>query len=45
MDDDIRLQRGQSLRKIRRGESEPFYERFLLDKLNIAKIKEVKTGT
>jgi sulfide:quinone oxidoreductase len=33
------------LRKIRRGESEPFYERFLLDKLNIAKIKEVKTGT
>ena len=33
------------LRKIRRGESEPFYERFLLDKLNIAKIKEVRTGT
>jgi len=32
------------LRKIRRGESEPFYERFLLNKLNIAKIKEVKTG-
>ena len=31
------------LRKIRRGESEPFYERFLLDKLNIAKIKEVGT--
>ena len=30
------------LRKIRRGESEPFYERFLLDKLNIAKIKEVE---
>jgi sulfide:quinone oxidoreductase len=33
------------LRKMRRGESEPFYERFLLDKLNIAKIREVKTGT
>ncbi len=33
------------LRKVRRGESEPFYERFLLDRLNIAKIKEVKTGT
>jgi sulfide:quinone oxidoreductase len=33
------------LRKIRRGESEPFYERFLLDKLNIAKVKEVRTGT
>jgi len=33
------------LRKIRRGESEPFYERFLLDKLNIAKIKEVRIGT
>jgi sulfide:quinone oxidoreductase len=33
------------LRKMRRGESEPFYERFLLSKLNIAKIKEVKTGT
>jgi sulfide:quinone oxidoreductase len=33
------------LRKIRRGESEPFYERFLLDKLNIAKIKEVKTSS
>ena len=33
------------LRKIRRGESEPFYERFLLDRLNIGKIKEVKTGT
>jgi sulfide:quinone oxidoreductase len=30
------------LRKIRRGESEPFYERYLLDKLNIAKVKEVK---
>ena len=30
------------LRKIRRGESEPFYERFLLDKLNIAKIKETE---
>ena len=33
------------LRKIRRGETEPFYERFVLDKLNIAKIKEVRTGT
>jgi sulfide:quinone oxidoreductase len=30
------------LRKIRRGESEPFYERFVLDRLNIGKIKEVK---
>ena len=28
------------LRKVRRGESEPFYERFLLEKLNIRKIKE-----
>lgn len=28
------------LRKIRRGESEPFYERFLLDKLGVRKIKE-----
>jgi sulfide:quinone oxidoreductase len=28
------------LRKIRRGESEPFYERFVLDKLGIRKIKE-----
>jgi len=33
------------LRKMRRGESEPFYERFLLDKLNIAKIKEVTTSS
>jgi sulfide:quinone oxidoreductase len=33
------------LRKMRRGESEPFYERFLLDKLNITKIKEIRTGT
>jgi sulfide:quinone oxidoreductase len=33
------------LRKMRRGESEPFYERFVLDKLNITKIKEVRTGT
>ena len=32
------------LRKIRRGESEPFYERFLLDKLNIAKVKEIETA-
>lgn len=28
------------LHKIRRGESEPFYERFLLDKLQLRKIKE-----
>ncbi|MGE0425098.1 MAG: NAD(P)/FAD-dependent oxidoreductase [Reyranellaceae bacterium] len=28
------------LRKIRRGESEPFYERFVLDKLGLRKIKE-----
>lgn len=28
------------IRKIRRGESEPFYERFLMEKLNIKKIKE-----
>ncbi|BBC02771.1 putative NAD(P)/FAD-binding protein YdhS [Bradyrhizobium japonicum] len=28
-----------------RGESEPFYERFMPDKLNIAKIREVRTGT
>jgi sulfide:quinone oxidoreductase len=28
------------LRKIRRGESEPFYERFVLEKLGIHKIKE-----
>ncbi|MGY3484839.1 sulfide:quinone oxidoreductase [Bradyrhizobium sp. USDA 4011] len=33
------------LRKMRRGESEPFYERFVLDRLNIAKVKEVRTGT
>ncbi|WP_315705452.1 MULTISPECIES: FAD/NAD(P)-binding oxidoreductase [unclassified Bradyrhizobium] len=33
------------LRKMRRGTPEPFYERFLLDRLNIAKVKEVKTGT
>ena len=33
------------IRKIRRGESVPFYERFLLDRLNIAKIKEARTGT
>ncbi|MCK1453633.1 FAD-binding oxidoreductase [Bradyrhizobium sp. 35] len=25
--------------------SNPFYERFLLDKLNINKIKEIRTGT
>lgn len=28
------------LRKIRRGEAEPFYERFVLDRLGIRKIKE-----
>ena len=28
------------LRKIRRGESEPFYERYLMEKLNIRKLKE-----
>jgi len=28
------------LRKIRRGESDPFYERYLLDTLNIRKLKE-----
>jgi sulfide:quinone oxidoreductase len=28
------------LRKIRRGEAEPFYERFVLDKLGLRKIKE-----
>src|SRR5579872_98035 len=33
------------LRKMRRGESEPFYERFVLNQLNIPKIKEVRTGT
>ncbi|MDE2472585.1 MAG: NAD(P)/FAD-dependent oxidoreductase [Bradyrhizobium sp.] len=33
------------LRKMRRGESEPFYERFVLNQLNISKIKEVRTGT
>ncbi|MGY4314155.1 NAD(P)/FAD-dependent oxidoreductase [Bradyrhizobium sp. JR3.5] len=33
------------IRKMRRGESEPFYERFVLDRLNIAKIREVRTGT
>ncbi len=30
------------LRKIRRGESDPFYERFLLDTLKIRKLKELK---
>ncbi|WP_119388229.1 NAD(P)/FAD-dependent oxidoreductase [Taklimakanibacter lacteus] len=30
------------LHKIRKGESEPFYERLLLEKLDIQKIKEVK---
>jgi sulfide:quinone oxidoreductase len=30
------------MRKIRKGESEPFYEKFLMDKLNLRKIKEVK---
>jgi len=39
------------IRKMRRGETEPFYERFVLDRLNIGKIKEIqeikelKTGT
>ena len=33
------------LRKMRRGTPESFYEKFLLDRLNIAKIKEVRTGT
>ena len=28
------------LRKIRRGESEPFYERFILETLKLRKIKE-----
>ncbi len=28
------------MRKIRKGESEPFYEKFLMEKLNIKKIKE-----
>jgi sulfide:quinone oxidoreductase len=28
------------LRKIRRGESEPFYERFVLEQLNLRKVKE-----
>ncbi len=28
------------MRKVRRGESEPFYERYLMNKLNIKKIKE-----
>jgi sulfide:quinone oxidoreductase len=28
------------LRKIRKGESEPFYERFLMDRLNIRKLRE-----
>jgi len=28
------------LRKIRRGESEPFYERFVLDRINLRKTKE-----
>ena len=28
------------MRKMRRGESEPFYERFLLERLNLHKIKE-----
>jgi sulfide:quinone oxidoreductase len=31
------------LRKIRRGESEPFYERFLLERLNLRKIKDTQT--
>ena len=31
------------LRKVRSGESEPFYERFLMNQLNIAKLKEPAT--
>jgi sulfide:quinone oxidoreductase len=30
------------MRKIKKGESEPFYEKFLMDKLNMRKIKETK---
>jgi sulfide:quinone oxidoreductase len=30
------------MRKIRKGESEPFYEKFLMDKLNLRKIKGTK---
>lgn len=32
------------IRKVRKGESEPFYEKFLLDKLNIRKLKETAEG-
>jgi sulfide:quinone oxidoreductase len=30
------------MRKIRKGESEPFYEKFLLEKLNLRKIKQTE---
>jgi len=30
------------LHKIRRGTAEPFYEKFMLDRLNITKLKEIK---
>ena len=30
------------MRKIRKGESEPFYEKFLMEKLNLRKIKETE---
>jgi sulfide:quinone oxidoreductase len=30
------------MRKIRKGESEPFYEKFLMEKLNLRKIKQTE---
>lgn len=30
------------MRKIRKGESEPFYERFLIEQFNMRKIKRTK---
>ena len=33
------------LRKIRKGESEPFYERFMLETLNIRKLKQTVKGS
>lgn len=33
------------LRKVRRGESEPFYEKFLMEKLNIKKIKDASQAS
>jgi sulfide:quinone oxidoreductase len=30
------------MRKIRKGESEPFYEKFLMERLNLRKIKETE---